>query len=668
MQILFKTYPLPKYKIIGIIKVRFFEEMMGLQVDYPGGYVSLGVSHMLKDEIIDFFENVLPFNRLSRDVLAAMVDDISMEYYQKGEVILRQDGMPSKFLGVIKKGGVKVFQTSADNKEVIVDLRGEGEHFGMLSLLSGDHSRNNVVTIEDTICYQVPKETLLRTLRNNSEVNDYFLKSFFVNLLDKTYEETRRAYTGGTTGEQLLFSTKVKDIVRTELKTISEELSIRSAAALMAKHRISCLVVIDSVGIPHGIVTDRDFREKVVAEARDVANPVKEIMNTPLITIGSEDNCFEAVLRMIRHRIHHILVLEGRKPIGILSNHDFMLLQGSSPTILVKEIGHIKTIAELQDTAPKFYKAVSSLLRHGARPHNITGLITELMEKIVNTIVDIFEEEHNGPPVPYTLFFFGGGGRHELTLSFRVKIGIVCQDDCPASQQQEAEAYFKLLAETINNSLVGCNLSSIKSCLLAENIQGASAWHEQFRMWGTGAGTGRDMGFLDMRTIRGEHERVNSQRRHLIDRTVQSRGFMEALAADTLRAEIPLGFFRDFVVEKGGEHNNELNLYTKGIKPLVGCARIYGLENGIIRRSTLGRLHELSSRHGFRIAEDMTQAFGYLTAKLIHNQLRQAEEGDIPDNFINPDNLSGFERKTLKESFQLTARLFEEIEGKYWSS
>ena len=86
-----------------------------------------------------------------------------------------------------------------------------------------------------------------------------------------------------------------------------------------------------------------------------------------------------------------------------------------------------------------------------------------------------------------------------------------------------------------------------------------------------------------------------------------------------------------------------------------------------MRRSTLGRLHELRTLHVFRIAEDMSQAFGYLNALLIHNQLRQAEEGLLPDNFINPDTLTSFEKKTLKESFQLSARLYEEIEGNYWS-
>ena len=622
---------------------------------------------MLKEEIIDFFENVMPFNQLTRESLGEMVDEISMEYYQKDQQILQQDGPPSEFLGVIKKGGVKVYQISDNNEEVVVDLRGEGEHFGMLSLLSGDRSRNNVVTIEDTICYQVPKETVLKILQKNPEVNEYFLRSFFVNLLDKTYEETRKAYTGGTTGEQLLFSTKVKDIVRTEPKTIPADISIQQAAVEMAANKISSLVAVDPDGLPIGLVTDRDFREKVVAKARDVANPVAEIMNTPLITIDSEDNCFEALMKMIRHRIHHILVLEGVKLKGMLTNHDFMLLQGSSPTVLVKEIGQIQTIEELQDTAPKFYKAVSSLLRYGARPHNITGLITELMEKIINTVIDIFTKEKGDSPVPYTLFFFGAGGRHELTLSFKVKMGVVYQDVSSAEQQAAAGTYFRQLAETLNSSMLACELTGKEQCMKEENIQSHASWLEQFKKWGTGAGTGRDAGLFDMRAVRGEHDRVNSLREYLINRTGKSRGLMEALAADTLIVKPPLGFFKYFVVEKGGEHKNELNLYEKGVKPLVGCARIYGLENGVMRRSTLGRLHELRSRHGFKIADDMAQAFGYLNALLIHNQLRQAENGNTPDNFINPDILTNFEKKTLKESFQLSARLYEEIEGNYWS-
>jgi CBS domain-containing protein len=620
---------------------------------------------MLKDEIIDFFQDVMPFNQLSAEALEALVSDITMEYYPKGELLLKQNGPPSEFLGVIKKGSVKIYQDSDNDEEVIIDLRGEGEHFGMLSLISGDRSRNNVATIEDTICYQVPKGTVLDILQNNPAVNEYFLKSFFVNLIDKTYDETHKKYASGSAGEQLLFSTKVKEIVRCDPITVSPDISIKEAAAEMASHKISSLVVVDAAEVPVGMITDRDFREKVVAQAKDVTQPVASIMTTPLITIDSEDNCFEALLRMIHHRIHHILVMEGAQLKGMLTNHDFMLLQGSSPTILVKEISHIQTIEELQDTASKFYKAVSSLLRHGARPQNITGLITELMERISNTVVDIFEKENGTPSLGYTMFFYGGGGRHELTLSFRAGMGIIHEDGTPV-QLQDTASYFKKLAEEINCSMLSCDLAVEEQCLKEENIMSKALWEEQFSRWGTGAGTGRESGFLDIRAIRGEQSRVENLRKFLLERADQSRGLMEALAADTMKVKPPLGFFKAFVVEKSGEHKDELDIFEKGIKPLADCARIFALEHGVTRRSTLGRLHELKSRHDFKVADDMTQAFVYLTGLLISSQLHQAEDGVKPDNFINPDSLTNFERKTLKESFQFITRLYEEIEGKFW--
>ncbi len=622
---------------------------------------------MLRDEIIEFFENIVPFNQLSKEILEDMVDDITMEYYPKGEHILTQGGPPSEFLGIIKKGGVKVFMTSGEDDETVIDYRGEGEHFGLLSLVSGDRSRTNIDAIEDTICYRVSRDKILTILRENPSANEHFLKSFFVNLIDKTYEETRKRYSGVTDSEQLLFATPVKDVIRSVPKTVPRDITIQQAAAEMAVHKIGSLVVVDGQGKPVGMVTDRDFREKVVARAKDVSSPLESIMSPSLVTIEADDNCFEALIRMIHHNIHHIVVLEKGDLVGMVTNHDFMLLQGSSPTILVKEIGQIQSPDELQDTAPKFYKAVSSLLRYGAKAPNITGLITELTEKITNSMVDIFEKEHGPAPVDFTLFFFGVAGRREVTLSFQLDMGIIHQDVSDPQLQTIAEVYFKRLAETLNSSLFDCNLSSTGQCVNGEHIKSCTAWKEQLEKWGTRAGTAMNMGYFDMRPVRGSADRVTDLLHFLQERAASYRPILESLAADTMQVLPPLGFFKNLVVEKSGENKNELNLFEKGIKPLADCARISALEKGSTFLSTMERLHELAGRHRFKFAGDMEQAFGYLLTLLIHNQLRQAEEGGVPDNFVNPDTLTTFEQKTLKESFQLITKLYSEIEGDYWS-
>ena len=168
---------------------------------------------MLKDETIAFLKKIPPFDFLSDEELESIFKNMSIEFYPKGTKILLQDGPPSEYLNVIKKGGVKVYVATENEGETIIDYRSEGEQFGLLSLVSGDRSRANVVSIEDTICYLIPSQNILSILQHNPQVNQYFLKSFFINFIDKSYDETRKKYTGIAENDRQLFTTPVLDLV-----------------------------------------------------------------------------------------------------------------------------------------------------------------------------------------------------------------------------------------------------------------------------------------------------------------------------------------------------------------------------------------------------------------------------------------------------------------------
>ena len=88
--------------------------------------------------------------------------------------------------------------------------------FGLLSLVGGDRSRANVVAIEDTIAFMIPREKMLVVLQENPAVNEYFLKSFVINFIDKSHDETRQRTVGIGGGDQLLFTTRVGELVRRE--------------------------------------------------------------------------------------------------------------------------------------------------------------------------------------------------------------------------------------------------------------------------------------------------------------------------------------------------------------------------------------------------------------------------------------------------------------------
>jgi CBS domain-containing protein len=618
---------------------------------------------MLKDETIDFLKNVTPFDLLPQGELEAIVEKISLEYFPKGVHILTQGGAPSDFLYIIKKGGVRVYMTSETDEEINIDYRSEGEHFGLLSLVSGDRSRYNIVAYDDTIGFLIPKEYLLAVLQRNPSVNEYFLKSFFINFIDKTRDETCKKYSGMSGGDRVLFTTPVGDVVRKEPITGPEDMSIQEAAQSMAGNKISSLIITGGTGIPVGIVTDRDLREKVVAKGLDLQHPVRVIMSSPLIKVDAEEYCFEALLKMMRYNIHHIIVVEDGRFKGILTNHDFMVLQGSSPMVLVKELEEVQDLEHLGTTSPKIHKIVSTLLRQGAKAHNVTGIITELTEKLLNRVLDLAERKIGAPPLVYSLFLYDAGGRRELTLNRTLRMGIVYEDSSSTQVIRETEKYFGDLKMVLGEAVPSCDTSAGWDCILSENIMALGDWKGLFGRWAAAPGRYHPKSvYADMRAIRGDAELVEDLRRDLIERITSHDSMMDVVMLDTIENRPPLGFFRRFVVEKSGEHRSELDLFEKGIRPLVDAVRVFALQRGVENFSTWRRVLELKSRYGFTHADDIEHALEYLLTLLIHHQLEQIEGGEDPDNFINPESLANIEKKTLKEVFQLIATLYDLME------
>jgi len=63
---------------------------------------------------------------------------------------------------------------------------------------------------------------------------------------------------------------------------------VHEVVSMMVKNKIGSVVVVDEQGIPLGIVTDKDLRNKVLAHNLGTEIPVESIMSKPLITISTE--------------------------------------------------------------------------------------------------------------------------------------------------------------------------------------------------------------------------------------------------------------------------------------------------------------------------------------------------------------------------------------------
>jgi CBS domain-containing protein len=171
--------------------------------------------------------------------------------------------------------------------------------------------------------------------------------------------------------------------------------------------------------------------------------------------------------------------------------------------------------------------------------------------------------------------------------------------------------------------------------------------------------------FLDFRCVSGDPSLDRSLRSHLLTSIRGTPPFLRSLAQPIVSIPIPVGFFRNFIVEKTGKYKNRLNIKLYGLVPLITCVKIMALHQGIDATNTLERIKALSQ--GKIISDDQAEALeqafeAFLTLK-IRNNLKDLDQGKELSNHIDPQALSTRQKQLLKESFWAVSQLQKTARG-----
>jgi len=119
-------------------------------------------------------------------------------------------------------------------------------------------------------------------------------------------------------------SLKVRDVMVTNIITIEAVATARTAAELMNRHDIGCLVVVNE-DKPIGIVTERDMIKRVLLQLRDPRRSrVSYIMSKPLTTTSPDTDLRDAINLMNERRIKKLPVVEDERLLGLLSITDIV--------------------------------------------------------------------------------------------------------------------------------------------------------------------------------------------------------------------------------------------------------------------------------------------------------------------------------------------------------
>ncbi|MDO8300462.1 CBS domain-containing protein [Lacisediminimonas sp.] len=119
------------------------------------------------------------------------------------------------------------------------------------------------------------------------------------------------------------------------------EATLQEAAALMRKHHVGDLIVIDkdpAQRIPLGILTDRDIVIETVATGLDVATfTAGDVMSAPVVTVP-EDAGFVEALRVMRNRgVRRLPVTNSEGTlVGLVSADDILQLLAEEMSMLAR--------------------------------------------------------------------------------------------------------------------------------------------------------------------------------------------------------------------------------------------------------------------------------------------------------------------------------------------
>lgn len=628
-------------------------------------------------EILGFIRRFPPFNGLDDEVLASIAQQIEIAYYRADTVILNYGDLVHD-LYLIRSGAVEMHRRSGE----LHNRLSEGSLFGQMGLLMNNKVRMSATALEDTLVYCLPEAVFNELYEHYESFADY------VEVEDNA--RLRQAVSRQAGGDELLTST-VRELISREPVTISASASVLEAARKMTAEGVSSILVLADLA-PHvdasnaqmaseppgpqqthsvaGILTDRDLRTRILATGLSPSTGVAEVMSENLLALESGRFVFEAMLIMLRHNLHHLPILHKGQPLGVIALSDVMRHESRNSLFVVRHIFQAQNIEELAAIADDVKACFVRMVNEDANSHMIGTAMAGIGRSFKQRLLELAEQELGPPPVPYCFLALGSMARDEQLIVTDQDNAIILDNRYQAA---EHGAYFATLAKRVSDGLAACGYSYCTGDIMATNVQWQKTrqqWEQCFSDWITNPNPQSLLNssiFFDLDGVYGQTQWAE-QLNTLIARLAQrSPRFLACMARNALGRTPPLGFFKEFVMEQDGKHNNSINLKRRGTAPLADLIRVHALAVGSKAHNSFDRLNDVIEANILPKGRgaDLRDAMEFIATVRIRHQALDLETGSDPDNNIEPENLSDFERRNLKDAFQILSNAQKFMKFRY---
>ena len=597
-----------------------------------------------------FISSIHPFENLTPNQLETFVENIDIVYFKENEIVQKQDSEPTHLYFVLKG----LIQEKKEDE--VLSLYSRNEIFDSISLIE-NFSKNSFVTAEETICYMLPRDIFIKILHENTELKKYFFQSISEKLNNSVSYENNKEMAN-------IMIAKIKDAKIHKAVIIDTNKSIFEAASIIKKEKVPTILLKDENGEMY-IVTDSDFRQKVILNRMDFDDKIVKIASKGLVYVNEDDFLFNAQLTMAKHGLKRVVVQNDKKEIvGILDQISLSSFFATNTFSVSNQIVKAETVEELKEASLSFIKIIKSLNAKGVKIEFISKLINQLNKKLLDKLfIMLAPEELIGKS---TLVVMGSEGRGEQILKTDQDNALILDDDCTISDEK-LQQFTTLFTET----LVDFGFPRCEGNIMVSNpywCRRESKFKDLIYEWIMQPSPDNFMNlaiFYDAVSVSGDRAVVLRLKEYLFKIASNSQQFNAHFAKIISSFTVPLGFFDGFVFDtKDDKHKNELNIKKGGIFIIVQGVRSLSLEYKLYNTSTEKRVKKLKEIGIIEdeLANEITMAFNFLTNINLKSNLEKLDKNEKVDNYINPNNLNTMEKDLLKDSFKIINKFKKKLE------
>ena len=110
-----------------------------------------------------------------------------------------------------------------------------------------------------------------------------------------------------------------------ECYTLSETDTVKTASQSLHEKKVGCMPILNKNKIVVGIISERDLSRLIYTEKFNMNLPVTKIMSKNVVSCDLNTSVTELMNEMTEKKIRHILIMEDKKLLGVVSIGDVVI-------------------------------------------------------------------------------------------------------------------------------------------------------------------------------------------------------------------------------------------------------------------------------------------------------------------------------------------------------